>query len=105
MLVSRVGVKLDEGHLLLKLAVFTVGRKKNNVKSYSPFTSTEYSKTTLQQEVANSQQILTALLSNFNYLNFDYLNTQVLISECVHLLSASSDYQGWTVLVKVSSYL
>ena len=41
MLVSRVGVKLDEGHLLLKLAVFPAGTKKNNVKSYSPFTSTD----------------------------------------------------------------
>ena len=41
MLVSRVGVKLDEGYLLLKLAVFPVGTKENNVKSYSPFTSTE----------------------------------------------------------------
>ena len=31
MLVSRVGIKLDEGHLLLKLAVFTVGTKRNTV--------------------------------------------------------------------------
>ena len=31
MLVSRVGVKLDEGHLLLKLAVLTVGTKRNRV--------------------------------------------------------------------------
>ena len=96
MLVSRVGIKLDEGQLLLKLAVFTVGRKKNSVQSYSHFTPTKYSTTTLQQEVENSQRILMAV---------DYLNTQVLISECIRLLSASSDYQGWTVLVKVSPYL
>ena len=31
MLVSRVGVKLDESHLLLKLAVLTEGTKRNTV--------------------------------------------------------------------------
>ena len=40
MLVSRVCIKLDEDHLLLKLALFMIGTKRNSVKNY--FTSTEY---------------------------------------------------------------
>ena len=102
MLVSRVGVKLDECHLLLKLAVFTVGTKRNTVSRRVTLILTKYSTTTCNRKW---ERILTTVESNLDYLNFDYLNTQVLISECVRLLPASSDHQGWTVLVKVSPYL
>ena len=97
MLVSRVGIKLDEGHLLLKLAVFTVGTKRNTV-----------SRVTLQPNIppplATGIVNLTAN-SNDSRVQLqlsEHSNTDIRM--CLPALR-SSDYHGWTVLVKVSPYL
>ena len=99
MLVSRVGIKLDEGHLLLKLAVFTVGTKRKTV-----------SRVTLTSLQLNIPPPLATGIENFT-ANSNDSRVQLQLSEhsstdirmCLPAL-CSSDYQGWTVLVKVRGH-
>ena len=67
MLVSRVGIKLDEGHLPLKLAVFPVSTKGNTVPRVT-LTPHQVNIPPSQQEVATSQGTLKVLESNLIYL-------------------------------------
>ena len=79
-LVSWVGIKLVEGHLLLKFAVFPVGTKGNTVSRVT-LTPLQVNIPPSLQEVATSQVTLKALESNLSE-ELNYPNPQVLISEC-----------------------